>query len=611
MVKGKRQSIFLAVLLVVASAAAYQLLPTSAPQFPELEEHLNTGKTAEVVKYLQSIPIADNQTNDDLINWALNYNERINAIVLFDVSRRMFVKNKHEGMKMFFVARMWVAYDGARCKDKSAKNGLALLSASAPEVLQYRRDHPEEALPAFEAAIELEKTHPSLASPLWICQRGMAGYQASVGGKSLTPSDMVISEQEWPDIRADLQKKWQAQLVQARAGIGFENVGNTQPHPQALTMPDKKGREEQGLFGSLWAFLKERASSVPNAISDKIMGKGKSYTGNGITVKHTRTFKQPCSIFTVAWSPNGRFLTGSGITCIKEIVWDIEAGASIMTTSKRFSDDGGIGFTPDSQYLITSAAVRSTSENKLARTVWDIHTGTIVEHLKGINEHPNANGFKNIKPDPDGNYIIIAGNGRKVLEILDAQTYEYVRVMGSTPANATDLAVHPEGKYAAIGERGSEGFVQVWDYTSGKLIKRFRAQTGAVESIAYSPDGKYLATGANIGAKTRDFKTMEWTLLSDPDAIRIWGAQSGELAWSYFMGEASATVRGGLAFSPDGRYLVAGIGRELHILDGHSDKVLLSITTPQLIQDLAFSPNENVLAVGGDEFISLWTVGSN
>ncbi|MBL4615146.1 MAG: hypothetical protein JKY27_09770 [Magnetovibrio sp.] len=173
-----------ALILIAAALGAYVFAPSSSVNFSDLEHHLQAGNTTEVVKRLKSVPIADDQANKYLIDWALSNQEQINALVLFDVSRRVFVKDKHEGAKLFFAARLWMAYDGARCKDKSAANGLSLLAASANEVQKYLRDNPDEKQTALAEAIEWEKKHPSQVSPMWVCMRGMGNYLAAIDGEA-------------------------------------------------------------------------------------------------------------------------------------------------------------------------------------------------------------------------------------------------------------------------------------------------------------------------------------------------------------------------------------------------------------------------------------------
>jgi WD40 repeat protein len=44
--------------------------------------------------------------------------------------------------------------------------------------------------------------------------------------------------------------------------------------------------------------------------------------------------------------------------------------------------------------------------------------------------------------------------------------------------------------------------INLWDVAGGKLLKTLKGHTGRVESLAFSPDGKLLASGGGGGDST-------------------------------------------------------------------------------------------------------------
>lgn len=350
---------------------------------------------------------------------------------------------------------------------------------------------------------------------------------------------------------------------------------------------------------------------------DSISVSGTSYSDNGVTVSHIHTFKHPCHLFSLNWSPDGRYLTAGGVGCVKERVWDYENKSIIMSTDKEDNGGFGIGFTPDSRYVISSSSLRATRENKLANTVWEVQSGKPIKHLKGFHELPQANNSKSIVPDSKGKYVFLDGGGIPAVKVLDAKTFEYVRGLQiegkySSPLN---IKVHPQGRFLAVDTRmsketaratGGFGAVQVWNYETGELIKQFPAQTGGVNNLAYSPDGRYLATGGENGHSTRLVSGEPLVTLHDDDLVRVWDTTTFNLAWSYILD--GAHVIEGMSYSPDGRFLIATTWRYVYVLDAKSNKVLLSFQTPQDKTKLLFHPRENIFAVSGDELITIWKI---
>jgi len=167
--------------------------------------------------------------------------------------------------------------------------------------------------------------------------------------------------------------------------------------------------------------------------------------------------------------------------------------------------------------------------------------------------------------------------------------------LGSEGVNS--IAFSPDGKYVLSGSDDST--VKLWDVASGREIRTFSGHTNRVYSVAFSPDGKQIISGGGYGDNT----------------IKLWDVASG---WEIrtFSGHNEAVES--VAFSPNGKYILSGsedktiklwdaaTGREIKTFIGHKDHV----------NSVAFSPDgKQILSGSGsyddsDNTVRLWDIAS-
>jgi WD40 repeat protein len=109
-----------------------------------------------------------------------------------------------------------------------------------------------------------------------------------------------------------------------------------------------------------------------------------------------------------------------------------------------------------------------------------------------------------------------------------------VRTLGF--GGVASVAFSPDGRYLAVGTWGGSS-VQLIDTSSWQVIRTFEDHTDSVWSVAFSPDGRLLASG------------------SDDKTIKLWEVATGSLVRT-LTGHPN-WVRA-VAFSPDGRLLASG-----------------------------------------------------
>lgn len=143
------------------------------------------------------------------------------------------------------------------------------------------------------------------------------------------------------------------------------------------------------------------------------------------------------------------------------------------------------------------------------------------------------------------------------------------------------VAFSPDGKRLASGELNHA--IKIWDVRSGREVRTLSGHTGYVTWIDFSPDGTKLASTSTIEDESTDKEI--------PGQIKIWNLATGEelLSWS------ESGLAYCLAFSPDGRRIACGSGSEVKLRDSQTGEAKLTINElggpDGQVHNIAFSPD--------------------
>lgn len=196
---------------------------------------------------------------------------------------------------------------------------------------------------------------------------------------------------------------------------------------------------------------------------------------------------------------------------------------------------------------------------------------------------------------PDGESLAVAGYGG--ISIYDAKTRQLVKQLDTRPG-VISLDYNPQGNLLAVGHRfGSEavgyaGSVDVWRVSTWQSLGPILGGNQAVSEVTFSPNGKSLASAFV-------------STIYDQNRVVFWDAVRWEISRTLQTGTAL-----NIAFSPDGKLLASSPDRYAvdiyRLLDGIRLQTLRTSFTGA-VNCLTFSPDGSRLATGHyDGEIRLW-----
>lgn len=247
----------------------------------------------------------------------------------------------------------------------------------------------------------------------------------------------------------------------------------------------------------------------------------------------------------VAFSPDGKLLASGGWDDTVRI-WDVASGKELRKIEAHKAMVGRVLFSPDGRHLASRGALDGTVR------LWDVTTGLPLHKLVGLS---------NINP------------------------WRFNHDMA--------LAIAPDGKTLAATARNSLVF---FDLTSGTEIKRLPSHVYGI-TVAYSPDGKLLATGGVDEGK-------------DVYSLRIWDVASGKQLRSCALPKNEPPTY--LAWEPGNSGKLAAVIAEddMHIFDAATGKevVRLNHYWPSRV---VYSPDGKTLtSAGSGPTIRQWEAGT-
>ena len=290
------------------------------------------------------------------------------------------------------------------------------------------------------------------------------------------------------------------------------------------------------------------------------------------------------SVHSIAFRPDGNII--ASVKRGQVLLWDVNTVELMESLNTEGLNVISVAFSPNGSTL-------ATGHDGNTILLWDME----IRQLKAKIEVPPLDTdiktwIRNVIFSPDGNLLASSGGyNDSSVYLWDVNTGLLKATLEGHTGTVDSIAFSPDGRMLASCSEGFEdNSIELWHVVTGQLIATLEGHTGGVFSVAFSPDGKTLASGAGF----------------EDNSIKLWDISTVENE------ETLKSDKGyvlSVAFSPDGRTLAsANSGSSVSLWDIATKQQIAVLTGHNsVVYCVAFSPDGKTLASGSnDGTILLW-----
>jgi WD40 repeat protein len=308
----------------------------------------------------------------------------------------------------------------------------------------------------------------------------------------------------------------------------------------------------------------------------------------GAVLHEWKTCPSPSS---VAFSPDQKNLAATGGDQITRL-WDLTTGKEQPGIEGHTNPVETVAFSPDGRTVVSAAADRSVR-------LWNATTGKPTGKFETTAEYFSYSARSRVL-SADGRFFANADDSRVWEVAIRARRsmFDVLRLDGSA------IGFSPDGKKLAGSIRTDErvkSAALIVNTETGEVIGKSEPSFGYASEFQFSPDGKTVAMLIQDGGQRQGSSVV---------LLDMKGKELRRIRSHFLVGYSC------IAFSPDGKWIVTGATNgwkhaSLCMCDVATGEEVKAFDETRPISCLAFSPDGKTLAAGVGDVIGLWDVKSS